>query len=152
MPIFYYHMYIICIIYICFAMSDSWTLGTTHIVSILVAYTYIFQALTKSRYLYITSTCNVQLIIYSKHLKCPSTYVFPVLTMSKYLYIPSTYHVQVLIYSKHLKCPSTYIFTILTFLKTYIFQGLTLSHYNTKPACQYFVKFNSQFAIVWLVV
>ena len=131
MPIFYYHMYIICIIYICFAMSDSWTLGTTHIVSILVAYTYIFQALTKSRYLYTTSTCNVQLIIYSKHLKCPSTYVFPVLTMSKYLYIPSTYIPQNLYISSPL---------------------FTLSHYNTKPACQYFEKFNSQFAIVWLVV
>ena len=72
--------------------------------------------------------------------------------MSNYLCITSTYNVQVLIYSKHLKCPSTYIFPVRTFLKTYIFQALTLSHYNTKPACQYFGKFNSQFAIVWLVV
>ena len=103
------------------------------------------------------------ILIYNKHLQCPITYVLKALTMSRYLYIPSTCIVQVLIYShylhsskliysKHLKCPSTYIFPVRTFLKTYNFQALTLSHYNTKPACQYFEKFNSQYAIVGLVV
>ena len=67
-----------------------------------------------SNYLCITSTYNVQVLIYSKHLQSPSTYIFPLLTflktyifqalkMSKYLYIPSTYIPQ------NLYFPSTYI-------------------------------------------
>ena len=88
------------------------------------------------------------ILIYYKHLQCPITYVFQAVLGKQ---CPGTYIFQALKMFKYLYIPVTYIPQNL-YIPTWNFQVLTLSHYNTKPACQYFEKFNSQFAIVWLVV